>query len=80
MRACDAAQPSSCLGIGPSGRPSAAAGGASAERLINLRGLVASKNELIKQLIDQMRHMLECMSMWEAQKAQLERARQQAER
>lgn len=88
QRSLPAAPGASGAEAGPLGQPlaggargsAAAAGVGSAGRRLHLQGLVASNNELVKQLVDQLRQMLECMSMWDAQKAQLERARQQAER
>lgn len=51
-----------------------------AARVAGLQAQVAERNELTKLLMDQLRQMLESMSMWDAHKAQLERMRQQAER
>jgi hypothetical protein len=62
------------------GVPSGPAAATLADRKLHLQGQVASKNELVKQVIDQLRQMLECMGMWDAQKAQLERVKQHAER
>ncbi|GFR45065.1 hypothetical protein Agub_g6438 [Astrephomene gubernaculifera] len=44
-----------------------------ATRLTQLQAELSGKNEVVKQLIDQLRQMLESISMWESHKHMLER-------
>ncbi|KAG2439040.1 hypothetical protein HYH02_006568 [Chlamydomonas schloesseri] len=68
----DEVQPGASTAAPMESSDAAAADAAAAQ----LQAELCLKNEAVKQLIDQLRQMLESMCMWESHKYQLERIRQ----